>query len=40
MGSAGNRNLVLARFAESVSPEEAQLLSRALQAAAETPDRS
>ncbi|HUE06989.1 MAG TPA: BlaI/MecI/CopY family transcriptional regulator [Acidimicrobiales bacterium] len=40
MGNAGNRNQVLARFAESVTPEEAQLLSRALQAAAETRDRS
>jgi hypothetical protein len=40
MGGAGNRNLVLARFAESVSPEEARLLSRALQAAAEARDRS
>jgi predicted transcriptional regulator len=40
MGGAGNRNLVLARFAESVSPEEAQLLSRALEAAAEARDRS
>lgn len=35
MGGAGNRSLVLARFAESVSPEEAELLSRALQAVAE-----
>ncbi|HEX4174923.1 MAG TPA: BlaI/MecI/CopY family transcriptional regulator [Acidimicrobiales bacterium] len=40
MGGTGNRNLVLARFAESVSPEEAQALSRALQAAAEARDRS
>ena len=35
MGGAGNRSLVLARFAESVSPEEAQLLSRALRDAME-----
>ena len=35
MGGVGNRSQVLARFAESVSPEEARLLSRALQAAAE-----
>ncbi len=39
MGSAGNRSLALARFAESVSPEEAQLLSRALRAAAQTQER-
>jgi predicted transcriptional regulator len=36
MGGTGNRNAVLARFAESVSPEEAQVLSQALQDAAET----
>jgi hypothetical protein len=35
MGAAGNRSLVLARFAESVSPEEAGLLSRALRDAME-----
>ena len=40
MGGAGDRSLVLARFAESVSPEEAELLSRALQAAADTEQRS
>lgn len=34
MGVAGNRDLVLARFVESVSPEEAQALSKALQTAA------
>lgn len=33
MGSAGNRNLVLARFAESVSSDEARMLRRALQSA-------
>jgi predicted transcriptional regulator len=32
MGAAANRGAVLARFAESVSPEEADLLSRALDA--------
>jgi predicted transcriptional regulator len=40
MGGAGNRSLVLAHFAESVSPEEADLLSRALQAAAEAERRA
>ena len=40
MGVAGNRDLVLARFAESVSPKEAQALSKALQAAADTVRRS
>ena len=35
MGGAGDRGLVLARFAESVSPEEAELLRHALQSAAE-----
>jgi predicted transcriptional regulator len=30
MGGGGNRGAVLARFAESVSPEEAHLLSEAL----------
>jgi predicted transcriptional regulator len=36
MGATGNRKAVLARFAESVSPEEAQTLSRALRAARHT----
>ncbi len=36
MGATGNRNAVLARFAKSVSPEEAQLLSQALQRGLET----
>lgn len=40
MGGAGDRSLVLERFAEAVSPEEAQLLSRALEAAAETEERA
>ena len=40
MGGAGNRGLVLARFAESVSPEDAELLRRALQAAADAERRS
>jgi predicted transcriptional regulator len=35
MGGTTNRHAVLARFAESVSPEEAQVLSDALQSAAE-----
>ena len=38
MGAAGNRQAVLARFAESVSHDEAQALSQALRAALE--DRS
>ena len=33
MGATGNRRAVLARFAESVSPEEAQVLSQALRSA-------
>lgn len=33
MGAAGNRRAVLARFAESVSPEEAEVLSQALRPA-------
>jgi predicted transcriptional regulator len=40
MGGGGNRGLVLARFAESVSPEDAELLSRALRAAADAERRS
>ena len=36
MGATGNRKAVLARFAESVSPEEARALSQALQVAMET----
>jgi predicted transcriptional regulator len=36
MGAAGNRNAALARFAESVSPQEAQVLRQALQAALKT----
>ena len=40
MGGADNRSLVLARFAESVSPEEAELLSQALLAAADAERRS
>ena len=40
MGVAGNREIVLARFAESVSPEEAQVLSKALQTAADMERRT